>query len=204
MSNMVPKSASQILERALDMVRIRANANGECFGGEITDAMRDAGTALGVDRLEVLLIRTLLARTMESLGESYPTEVLQDYETRMPVSKALEYLNEAIFWTAKLKTSDLGSALLVCPPNKPEVPRCPYCVSEGQFRVMRVLENGRQICENCGHIIFPEDRTFWCPCQKCLEARFSPKLQKYAEVGPGVNGIIGSSVVVSQMNGEYS
>ena len=64
------------------------------------------------------------------------------------------------------------------PVDKPEVPRCPYCVSEGQFNGMRVLENGRQICEKCGHIVFPEDRAFWCPCQKCLEARFWPKQEK--------------------------
>ena len=57
MSNMVPKSAAQILERSLHTVRIRANSNGECFGGEIADALREAGVALGVDRLEVLLIR---------------------------------------------------------------------------------------------------------------------------------------------------
>ena len=96
MSSVAPKSALRILELALDTVRIRANANGECFGGEIADALRDAGTALGVDRLEVLLTRTALARTMESLGESYPAEVLQNFEIRMPVSKALKYLNEAI------------------------------------------------------------------------------------------------------------
>jgi hypothetical protein len=71
----------------------------------------------------------------------------------------------------------------VCPANKPGVPRCPYCVSGERFRAMRVLGNGRQICESCGHIVFPEDRVFWCPCQKCLEARFSPKLQRYAKVG---------------------
>jgi hypothetical protein len=40
---------------------------------------------------------------------------------------------------------------------------------------MRVLENGRQICESCGHIAFPEDRAFWCPCLRCLEVRFSLK-----------------------------
>lgn len=55
-----------------------------------------------------------------------------------------------------------------------ELARCPYCVADGQFRDMRLLENGRQICENCGHIVFPEDRAFWCPCLKCVEARFLP------------------------------
>ena len=105
MGNMIPKSASEILRRTLDIVRIRANANGECFGGEIADAMRDAGFALGVDRLEVLLTRTLLSRTMESLGETYPAELLQDFATRIPVSKAITYLNEAIGRTADVEDS---------------------------------------------------------------------------------------------------
>jgi hypothetical protein len=102
---MIPKSASEILTRTLDMVRVRANANGECFGGEIADAMRDAGFALGVDRLEVLLTRTVLSRAMESLGETYPAELLQDFETRIPVSKALTYLNEAIVRTTGAEDS---------------------------------------------------------------------------------------------------
>jgi hypothetical protein len=42
---------------------------------------------------------------MESLGEEYPTEVLQDYERRMPVSKALKCLSEAIESTTRLKDS---------------------------------------------------------------------------------------------------
>jgi hypothetical protein len=110
MTNMVPASTSEILQRTLDTVRIRTNSNGECFGGEIADALREAGVALGVDRLEVLLTRTVLTRTMESLGENYPAEVLQDYQNRMPLSKALRYLNEAIVCVGKPKTSDLGSA----------------------------------------------------------------------------------------------
>jgi hypothetical protein len=114
MTNMVPASCSEILKRTLDTVRIRANSDGECFGGEITDALREAGVALGVDRLEILLTRTILARTMESLGESYPAEVLQDYQNRMPVSKALRYLNEAISWIGKLETPEVGSRSSVC------------------------------------------------------------------------------------------
>jgi hypothetical protein len=107
---MIPKSASEILNRALDTVRIRANGNGECFGGEIVDAMREAGIALGVDRLEVLLTRTHLLRTMESLGENYPAELLQDFETRIPVSKALKYVTEAIARTSEEQPSGLGAS----------------------------------------------------------------------------------------------
>jgi hypothetical protein len=47
--------ARQILEKTLHNVQLRANANGECFGGWISDATREAGAALGADRLEFLL-----------------------------------------------------------------------------------------------------------------------------------------------------
>ena len=55
---------------------------------------------------------------------------------------------------------------------KTEVPGCPYCSSGAKFRAMKVLANDRQICENCGHIVFPDDKAFWCPCQKCLASHF--------------------------------
>jgi hypothetical protein len=71
--------------------------------------MREAGVALGVDRLEVLLTRTILLRTMESLGENYPAELLQDFETRIPVSKALKYLNEAIVRATELQHSGVSA-----------------------------------------------------------------------------------------------
>jgi hypothetical protein len=35
--------------------------------------------------------------------------------------------------------------------------RCPYCVVDDNFRPMTVLPNGRLICKNCGHIVFPND-----------------------------------------------
>src|ERR1700739_4385850 len=106
MGNIVPSSTTNILYRKLDTVRLRAKTNGECFGGEIMDAMREAGVALRADRLEILLTRTVLVQTMESLGESYPALVLQDYENRMPVSRALRYLIESINWTRRLKHPD--------------------------------------------------------------------------------------------------
>jgi predicted RNA-binding Zn-ribbon protein involved in translation (DUF1610 family) len=43
---------------------------------------------------------------------------------------------------------------------------------------MRVLENGRQICEECGHIVFPEDGAFKCPCPKCVEVLISPNIRR--------------------------
>ena len=101
----VPKSAARILEMTLDIVAMRANANGELFGEEIADAMVEAGTQLGIDRLEVLLVRTVLVRAMESLGENYPSEVLHNHETRMRLSDAVKYLREAMELTTRLQTS---------------------------------------------------------------------------------------------------
>jgi hypothetical protein len=106
--NIVPSLTLQILERTLDAVTLRANSNGECFGGEIMDAMRQAGVALKANGLEILLTRTVVVQTMESLGESYPAMVLQDYENRMPASRALKYLTEAMNWTRRLKHCDGG------------------------------------------------------------------------------------------------
>jgi len=52
--------------------------------------------------------------------------------------------------------------------------RCPYCVSGSQFKPMKVLDNDRQMCEGCGHIVYPRDDAFLCLCQRCITARFSP------------------------------
>ena len=103
--NIVPRSTRQILEKTLDNVLKRANADGECFSGEIMDAMRDAGVLLGAQHFEILVSRTVLVRAMESLGEDYPSAILQNFENRIPVSRALKYLREAIDWTARLQSS---------------------------------------------------------------------------------------------------
>lgn len=55
--------------------------------------------------------------------------------------------------------------------------RCPYCVVGDTFPPMTVLSNGRLICSNCGHIGIPNDPAFKCPCQKCLEIDFSPRVR---------------------------
>ena len=96
MNNIVPHAAPKILERALDILRVRANSNGKCYGGEIMDALREAGAALGINHLEVLLTRTVLVRTMESMGEPYPADVLENYDERMLESTAIKYLHTAI------------------------------------------------------------------------------------------------------------
>lgn len=57
------------------------------------------------------------------------------------------------------------------------IPRCPHCVSRDQFRPMQILENGRQICQGCGHIVFPGDQGFWCPCPECVKTHLSKRFR---------------------------
>jgi len=56
--------------------------------------------------------------------------------------------------------------------------RCPYCVVDGKFPPMTLLSTGRLICKKCGHIVFSNDTAFRCPCQKCLEINFSPRVRR--------------------------
>jgi hypothetical protein len=46
--------------------------------------------------------------------------------------------------------------------------RCPYCVAEGEFKLMRPF--GVQLmCERCGHAVYPNEPNFKCLCQKCVQ-----------------------------------
>ena len=100
-ANIAPDEARRILERTCDRVKLRANPNGECFGGEIMDSLRQAGVELGAHHIEILQTRSLLVHSMELLGEEYPAEVLQNYDDRIPLSTALRFLNGAIERTKK-------------------------------------------------------------------------------------------------------
>jgi len=91
-----PDEARRILERTCDKIKLRANSNGECMGGEIIDSLREAGVELGAQHIQILQIRSLLARSLELLGEEYPAEILQDYENRIPLSTALRFLRAAV------------------------------------------------------------------------------------------------------------
>src|SRR5215467_14769879 len=84
--NIAPDEARRILERTCDRVKLRANSNGECFGGEIMDSLREAGVELGTRHVEILETRSLLVRSMELIGEEFPAEILQDYDSRIPLS----------------------------------------------------------------------------------------------------------------------
>lgn len=94
-ANIAPDEACRILERTCDKVKLRANSNGECFGGEIMDSLREAGVELGANHVQILQTRGLLVRSMELLGEC-PAETLQDFENRIPLSTALRVLKQAI------------------------------------------------------------------------------------------------------------
>lgn len=100
--NIVPDQARRILESTCDRVKLRGNSDGECFGGEIMESLREAGIELGANHLEILRTRNALVRSMELLGEEYSAKILDDYDNRIPLSAALRFLNHAIE-TAKRK-----------------------------------------------------------------------------------------------------
>lgn len=95
-ANIAPDEARRILEHTCERVKLRANSNGDCLGGDIMDSLREAGVELGAHHIEILQTRSLLVHSMELLGEEYPAEILQDYDHRIPLSTALRFLNEAI------------------------------------------------------------------------------------------------------------
>jgi hypothetical protein len=51
------------------------------------------------------------------------------------------------------------------------VVRCPYCISDNQFRQMATLSDGRFVCDKCGHLENPGGKNIECPCRKCFEMR---------------------------------
>ena len=48
--------------------------------------------------------------------------------------------------------------------------RCPYCVEDGNFKLMTEGKNGEWYkCDRCGHVVMPRNKLFQCPCLKCYE-----------------------------------
>ena len=48
------------------------------------------------------------------------------------------------------------------------VVRCPYCVEDGNFKIMtRMGEGTRYVCAGCTHTVVPEDPSYRCACAKC-------------------------------------
>ena len=54
--------------------------------------------------------------------------------------------------------------------------RCPYCISDHEFRPMVTHVDGRCICSQCGHISRPGDKTYECHCPRCMKLTVSSTL----------------------------
>lgn len=65
----------------------------------------------------------------------------------------------------RLRCAQLMSSMAI------NVVRCPYCVSEDEFRPMTAVGSGRYVCAKCGHLAMPDDTSFNCQCGKCAELR---------------------------------
>ena len=77
---------------------------------------------------------------------------------------------------------------------KQEEARRPYCIVDDKFPPMTVLSNGRLICQNCGHIVFPNDTIFRCPCQNVWKLIFPRGFGDYAAAN-GLDGLNKGSLV---------
>jgi predicted RNA-binding Zn-ribbon protein involved in translation (DUF1610 family) len=51
------------------------------------------------------------------------------------------------------------------------VVRCPYCVSDDEFRQMIARLGDRFVCNKCGHSSIPSDKDFKCSCRGCFQLR---------------------------------
>jgi hypothetical protein len=47
---------------------------------------------------------------------------------------------------------------------------CPYCVLGDKSRPM-LRRPGWFICEQCGHVVIPEDAGFRCSCSNCAKVK---------------------------------
>jgi phage FluMu protein Com len=51
-----------------------------------------------------------------------------------------------------------------------EIVRCPYCVTDSEFRPMlpRTTKKGF-FCRGCGHLAMPDDPYLKCSCSRCRD-----------------------------------
>src|SRR5579862_6174610 len=92
--------------------------------------------------------------------------------------EACRVLVVASLFGSELSYPEPANTLFTPPSMKRKESRCPYCVVEDEFHPMSVVAEGRLICKKCGHIVFPNDSAFRCPCQGCLKINFSPLVRR--------------------------
>ncbi len=89
-------------------------------------------------------------------------------------------------FTARRGKEDRIVAAVACMRklSKPEVIRCPYCVEDGQFRVMSVQAgNDWYLCPTCGHLALPSSRLFDCTCGRCVKLKSRTQGRGHSRVG---------------------
>lgn len=58
--------------------------------------------------------------------------------------------------------------------SDPSVIRCPYCVEDGNFKLMAIPESGGgHTCNGCGHVVLPSNPLFECTCTRCARFRIA-------------------------------
>ena len=68
---------------------------------------------------------------------------------------------------AKLK---LATTLPERAPPTSEIIRCPYCVEDNNFKIMKGRAEVRWfLCPGCCHAAMPESSSYQCTCPKCVK-----------------------------------
>jgi hypothetical protein len=54
--------------------------------------------------------------------------------------------------------------------------RCPHCMAGIEFRPMIAYKDGRFVCRDCAHTLFPGVPEYKCTCRPCLRLSRKPLL----------------------------
>jgi len=98
------------------------------------------------------------------------------YRTVSTIQVAKGFLVKRRYERCASDRHGLGKGLFEDLTGSPRYPmttdnvRCPYCVDELAFKLMR-LHVGRFVCDRCGHVVDQGEEDFWCECPQCHHMR---------------------------------
>jgi hypothetical protein len=61
------------------------------------------------------------------------------------------------------------------PPDTILIFRCPHCMVGIEFRSMIAYKDGRFVCRDCAHTVYPDVPEYRCTCRPCLRQQSRPR-----------------------------
>jgi hypothetical protein len=62
--------------------------------------------------------------------------------------------------------------------------RCPYCSTGDDFKELRAYKDGRFVCDDCAHTVWPGVPSYRCTCRNCLKWKLEDPEQGQQEMTP--------------------